>query len=211
VEGVFFGAGRAVWRIEEEGVDVEGEGDGVEGGLVEEGRREVAETELLCCGGGRTGARVEGYGEEVLHGGLCGGQRGRAGTGGTYTEDAEGVLGGLAEEGAEGEGGGVGLGGGGLGGREGEDAVEEGLGVDAVGRGWTARGRRAHSPLEDVEDLLCVGGLDWDIGGELEALELPVVAGLLFYAGLLGRRVPVRRALALFCGLSCAFWVQLRR
>ena len=76
VEGVFFGAriGRiGVWSIEEEGVDVEGEGDGVEGGLVEEGRREIAETELLCRRGGSAGPRMVGYWDEVLHGGLGGG------------------------------------------------------------------------------------------------------------------------------------------
>ena len=76
---VFFGArrggrrdGLGIWRIEEEGVDVEGKGDGVERGLVEEGRREIAEAELLCCRGGSTGPWMEGYWEEVLDGGLCG-------------------------------------------------------------------------------------------------------------------------------------------
>ena len=64
------GSGRGIWEIEKEGVDVEGKGDGVEGGLVEEGRGEIAEAELLCRRGGGTGSRVVAHWEEVLEGGL---------------------------------------------------------------------------------------------------------------------------------------------
>lgn len=52
-----------MWRIEEEGIDIEGKGDGVERGLVEEGASEIAETELLCCRGGRTRSWMVGYWE----------------------------------------------------------------------------------------------------------------------------------------------------
>ena len=88
-----------------------------------------------------------------------------------------------------------------------------------MGGRWR-RGRR-YSQLEDVEDLLCVGGLDWDIGGELEVLQLcpvgVVVVALLFYAELLRRWVvAVRGAFPFFCGLFCPLWIgllvlQLRR
>lgn len=70
-------------------------------------------------------------------------QGGRGGREGTYTQDAEGMLGRVFEEGAEREGAGLGLGGGRLGevrGGEGEDAVEQGLGVDAAGE-WVDAGR----------------------------------------------------------------------
>ena len=64
-----FGCG-GVCGIKEEGVDIEGEGDGVEGGLVEEGRGEIAEAELPSCGRGSARSRVVGYWKEVLNGGL---------------------------------------------------------------------------------------------------------------------------------------------
>lgn len=67
-----FSCRRGVWKIGEEGVDVEGKGDGVKRGLVEEGACQIAETELLRCGGGRTGPRMVGYWEKILDGGLSG-------------------------------------------------------------------------------------------------------------------------------------------
>lgn len=65
-----FGRGGRVWKIGEEGVDVEGEGYRMVRGLFEEGTCQIAKTELLCCGGGRTRPWMVGYWEKILNGGL---------------------------------------------------------------------------------------------------------------------------------------------
>lgn len=76
----------------------------------------------------------------------------------------------FSEKSAEGEWGGLGRGGGGLGevGRgERKDTVEQGLRIDAIGKvGRRGKARWKYSQGDNIEDLLCVGGIDWDIGRE---------------------------------------------